>query len=61
MNGDVEMPFTLNVGNLLVEKDATVNDAFQAGTVSKTDVFHFLDSLVLKSTDQQIFGMFVLK
>ncbi|XP_042894169.1 uncharacterized protein LOC122267999 [Penaeus japonicus] len=56
VNGDVEMPFTLNVGNLLVEKDATVNDAFQAGTVSKTDVFHFLDSLVLKSTDQQISG-----
>ncbi|XP_063609338.1 uncharacterized protein LOC134783408 [Penaeus indicus] len=54
-NEDVVIPFNMAVTNLLVKKEATANAAVKAGT-SNMDIFHFLDKLVTKSSNQEISG-----
>lgn len=49
------MPFNMAVTNLLVKKDATAKGPVKAGT-SHMDVFHFLDKIVTKSSNQEITG-----
>ncbi|XP_042857978.1 uncharacterized protein LOC122244196 [Penaeus japonicus] len=52
-DGSIEIAFPVTLNSLSVGGDCTVNDAVKAGT---EEVLNFLDTLVLKSSDQEISG-----
>nr|APA05127.1 polephole-like protein [Penaeus vannamei] len=54
-NGDVVIPYNMGVKNLLVKGDVIANAAVKAGT-GQMDIFHFLDTIVTKSSNQDISG-----
>ncbi|ROT83230.1 polehole-like protein [Penaeus vannamei] len=52
-DGSIEMPFPVTVKSVNIRKDATVNGVVKAGS---RELIHFLNTLVLKSSNQDISG-----